>query len=67
MRTLQDKIQPLIIPAILEHEAIAGIGGNKPAGMRGRASSVCRDLESPVSVQKAPQALLQELTNCHKV
>lgn len=67
IRSLEDKIHPLVIPAILEHEAISGIGGNKPAGMRGRSSSVCRDLESPVSVQKAPHTLLQELTNYHKV
>lgn len=67
IRTLEDKIQPLIIPAILEHEAIPGIGKNKPAGMRGRISSVSKELESPVSIQKAPHALLSELTNSHKV
>lgn len=56
-----------MIPAILEHEAIPGVIGNKPAGMRGRASSVCRDMESPVSIKKAPDTLLIELTNSYKV
>lgn len=29
---LQDKLQALIIPAILEHEAISGLTSHKPAG-----------------------------------
>ena len=33
------------MPAILEHEAIAGLTASKPAGLRGRASSNARDLE----------------------
>ena len=32
---MEEKVQPLIVPSILEHEAIAGLSGNKPGGMRG--------------------------------
>lgn len=64
IRSLEEKIQPLIVPAILEHEEIPGISGNKPSGFRGRTAS----LSSPVSsVQKPTTGLLQELTNQHKV
>ena len=32
---MEEKVQPLIVPSILEHEAITGLSGNKPGGMRG--------------------------------
>jgi myosin-5 len=56
----------MIVPAILEHEAISGLSGQKPGGMRGRASSVVREPESPVDVQKALDSLLQELSAFHR-
>ena len=56
----------MIVPAILEHEAISGLSGQKPGGMRGRASSVVREPESPVDVQKALDCLLQELSAFHR-
>jgi myosin-5 len=56
----------MIVPAILEHEAISGLSGQKPGGMRGRASSVVREPESPVDVQKALDTLLQELSAFHR-
>lgn len=62
IRNFAEKVQPLIVPAILEHEEIPGISGHKPSG-RGRSSSVT----SPDPVQKPTTALLQELTNHHKV
>lgn len=65
IKNFEEKIQPLIVPAILEHEEIPGISGNKPSGFRGRTSSLA--LDSPVSNQKPTTALLQELTNHHKV
>ena len=34
-----------LVPALLEHEAIAGLTASKPTGLRGRASSNARDLE----------------------
>lgn len=63
----EEKIQPLIIPAILEHEEIPGISGNKPSGFRGRLSSLNKEIGSPVGAQKPTTALLQELNNHHKV
>lgn len=64
IKNLEEKIQALIVPAILEHEEIPGISGNKPSGFRGRAASVT----SPVSAEVKPTtALLQELTSHHKL
>lgn len=56
----------MIVPAILEHEAISGLSGQKPGGMRGRASSFVRESELPVDAQKALDTLLQELTAFHR-
>ncbi|XP_018563166.1 unconventional myosin-Va isoform X1 [Anoplophora glabripennis] len=67
IKNFEEKVQPLIVPAILEHEEIPGISGNKPSGFRGRTSSLARDLDSPVNNQKPTTALLQELTNHHKI
>ncbi|KRT84142.1 Myosin head, partial [Oryctes borbonicus] len=68
VRNLQEKVQPLIVPAILEHEEIRGVtGGNKPAGFSRRASISARDLGSPIGNQKPTTALLQELTSHHKI
>lgn len=66
IKQFEEKIQPLIVPAILEHEEIPGISGNRPSGFRSRLSSL-KDLGSPGSSQKPTTALLQELTNQHKV
>ncbi|PSN35591.1 Unconventional myosin-Va [Blattella germanica] len=66
IRHLEERVQPMIVPAILEHEAISGLSGQKPGGMRGRASSVVREPESPVDIQKALDTLLQELTAFHR-
>ncbi|XP_049824224.1 unconventional myosin-Va isoform X2 [Aethina tumida] len=63
IKTFEGKIQTLIVPAILEHEEIAGISGNKPSGFRTRQNSTT----SPVGNQKPTTALLQELTNHHKI
>lgn len=66
IKHFEEKIQPLIVPAILEHEEIPGISGNKPSGFRGRLSSL-KDLGSPGSAEKPTTLLLQELGNQHKV
>ncbi|KAK4885795.1 hypothetical protein RN001_002066 [Aquatica leii] len=64
IKFLSEKVQPLIVPAILEHEEIPGITGNKLSGFRGRLSSL-RD-ETP-GQQKPTEALLQELTTYYKM
>ncbi|XP_076051638.1 dilute class unconventional myosin isoform X4 [Oratosquilla oratoria] len=66
IKLMEEKVQPLIVPSVLEHEAIAGLSGNKPGGMRGRAGSVARELESPVEPQKALDLLLKELTHFYR-
>lgn len=35
----------ITVPAVLEHEAIAGLTASKPSGMRGRSSSTAGELE----------------------
>ncbi|XP_066263095.1 unconventional myosin-Va [Euwallacea similis] len=64
-RNLEEKIQPLIVPAILEHEEVPGMSG-KPSGLRSRMGSV----SSPVGGETSPKptaALIQELINHHKI
>ncbi|XP_074661653.1 unconventional myosin-Va-like [Tubulanus polymorphus] len=41
-KLMQQTIQPMIVPSVLEHEAIAGLSGSKPTGMRGRSSSTAQ-------------------------
>ncbi|XP_013411638.1 unconventional myosin-Va-like [Lingula anatina] len=44
-KLLQDNLQPMIVHGLLEHEAIAGLTGSKPTGMRGRSTSNARQLD----------------------
>ncbi|KAF5304697.1 hypothetical protein FQA39_LY09474 [Lamprigera yunnana] len=64
IKFLSEKIQPLIVPAILEHEEVPGVIGNKMSGFRGRINSL-RDVTP--GQQKPIEALLQELTNHFKM
>lgn len=66
VKNIRDKIQSLIVPAILEHEEIPGISGNKPSGSRSRLGS-SSGISSPTGSQKPTTLLLQELTNHHKI
>lgn len=64
---LEDAVQPMVVPAILEHEAIAGLSGQKPSGMRGRAASVSQEARSPGSTEMHElDALLAQLSTAHK-
>nr|CAD7420159.1 unnamed protein product [Timema poppensis] len=67
IRALEERVQPMVVPAILEHEAIPGLPGQKPMGMRGRSTSVVREIESPVDIQKALDVLLHELKGFHRL
>ncbi|XP_043934765.1 unconventional myosin-Va isoform X4 [Protopterus annectens] len=40
VRVLENLLQPMIVPAMLEHETIQGVSGVKPPGLRKRTSSV---------------------------
>lgn len=69
VKQLETRIQPLIQPAILEHEAISGLSSNKPGGMRGRATSVGQDPTSPVGTveqRSGLNTLLEELSYVHR-
>ncbi|XP_072396790.1 unconventional myosin-Va isoform X1 [Diabrotica undecimpunctata] len=66
IKNFEEKIQSLIVPAILEHEEIPGISGNKPSGFRSRIGS-SSSVTSPTGSQKPTAALLQELTNHYKI
>lgn len=67
IKLMEERVQPFIVPAILEHEAIPGISGNKPSGMRGRSSSIARETESPMDPQRALDSLLKEMGAFFKV
>lgn len=58
---LEEKIQPLIVPAILEHEEVAGLS-SRPTNSRRSVGNIA----SPPG-QKPTTALLQELTSHYKV
>ena len=65
IRDLQEKIQTLIVPAILEHEAIAGLS-SRLAG-RNRASSVSSALDNTPNPEKKLDVLLSELSSFHRI
>ncbi|KAL4216467.1 myosin V [Mactra antiquata] len=44
IKLLEATIQPSIVAAVLEHEAIAGLTGSKPSGLRGRTSSRAEEM-----------------------
>ncbi|GFY64185.1 unconventional myosin-Vb [Trichonephila inaurata madagascariensis] len=67
IKLMEERVQPFIVPAILEHEAIPGISGNKPSGMRGRSSSIAREVDSPIDPQAALDSLIRELGAFFKV
>ncbi|CAG9853568.1 unnamed protein product [Phyllotreta striolata] len=66
IKNFQEKIQPLIVPAILEHEEIQGMIGGKPSGFRNRLGS-SSSVSSPTGSHKPTTILLQELTNHYKM
>ncbi|XP_030764817.1 unconventional myosin-Va isoform X2 [Sitophilus oryzae] len=65
IKNFEEKIQPLIVPAILEHEEVPGMSG-KPSGLRSRVGSISSPVGSAAN-QKPTTALIQELTNHHKI
>ncbi|XP_049806758.1 unconventional myosin-Vb-like [Schistocerca nitens] len=64
---IQEKIQPLVVPAILEREEISGLTSQIASGKRGRAVLSSRDSEPFLGVQKSLDALLQELNYIYKI
>lgn len=69
IKFMEERVQQLIVTAVLEHEAISGLSSHKqPVGQSGRArSGSTRDTTSPVDPQEAIAHLLRELTIFHQV
>nr|KAI8752401.1 unconventional myosin-Va-like [Biomphalaria glabrata] len=67
MKLMEELIQPNIVPAILEHEAIAGLTASKPSGLRGRSSSNARELEDGKDSQHALDALMRTLNSYMRI
>ncbi|XP_065350238.1 unconventional myosin-Va isoform X2 [Cloeon dipterum] len=65
MKHLESRVQPLVQPGILEHEAITGLSANRPAGMRNRSEPL-----SPVGAASDGRlglnSLLDELSFVHR-
>ncbi|CAL1542577.1 unnamed protein product [Lymnaea stagnalis] len=67
MKLMEELIQPSIVPAILEHEAIAGLTASKPSGLRGRSSSNARETEDGKDSQHALDALMRTLNSYMRI
>jgi myosin-5 len=68
-KVMEEEVQPGLVVALLEHEGIGGLSGDKPRPMRGRAGSTGTDLDTPshLDPKEALDALLQQLTKFHLV
>lgn len=50
------------VPAMLEHEAIAGLTASKPAGLRGRSTSTSHELEDDKDALHALDKLMRTVS-----
>ncbi|KAL1476342.1 hypothetical protein MTO96_036574, partial [Rhipicephalus appendiculatus] len=57
---MEEKVQRLMVAAVLAHGLIVAFSGTKPCKMRSRAFSLARDLGYPVDPQHALKVLLIE-------
>ncbi|KAK2149285.1 hypothetical protein LSH36_457g02032 [Paralvinella palmiformis] len=64
IKLMESKIHPVIVGAVLEHEAITGLSASKPSGLRGRQMSQSDDKTKGVM---ALDSLLKALTNFLRV
>ncbi|XP_025081332.1 unconventional myosin-Va-like isoform X4 [Pomacea canaliculata] len=67
IKFMQELLQPSIVPAILEHEAIAGLTASKPSGLRGRSSSNARDLDDGKEDAHSLDALMRTLNSYMRI
>ncbi|KAK3767729.1 hypothetical protein RRG08_052875 [Elysia crispata] len=67
MKLMEELIQNSIVPAILEHEAIAGLTASKPSGLRGRASSNAKEMEDGKDSQISLDALMRVLNSYMRI
>ncbi|XP_055517073.1 unconventional myosin-Vc-like isoform X3 [Leucoraja erinacea] len=57
IKVMEDNLQPLIVPGMLEHESLQGISSMKPTGLRKRSSSFLDESE-----QYTISSILQQLS-----
>lgn len=69
IKYMEEKVQPFVVAAVLEHEAISGLSSHKqPGGQSGRArAGSARDATSPIDPREAVNLLLRELTMFHQI
>ncbi|XP_071098869.1 unconventional myosin-Va-like isoform X3 [Haliotis cracherodii] len=67
IKVMQEMIQPNIVPAVLEHEAIAGLTASKPSGLRGRSSSTARDPDEDDSKMYSLDSLMRSLNSFMRI
>ena len=63
-KVMEEELQPGLVVALLEHEGIGGLSGDKPRPMRGRAGSQDNNLDTPTHLdpKEALDGLLAQLT-----
>ncbi|XP_076436047.1 unconventional myosin-Va-like isoform X2 [Babylonia areolata] len=66
-KLMQELLQPSIVPAVLEHEAIAGLTASKPAGLRGRSSSNAREMDDEKDSTHSLDALMRTLNSYMRI
>ncbi|XP_051896382.1 unconventional myosin-Vc isoform X1 [Pristis pectinata] len=57
IQVMEDDLQPMIVPGMLEHESLQGISSMKPTGLRKRSSSFLDEVE-----QYTISSILQQLS-----
>jgi len=69
-KVMEEELQPFLVLALLEHEGIGGLSGDRPRTMRGRAGSQGNDLDgggAHLEPREALDSLLTMLTRFHLV
>lgn len=67
IQILEEKIQPYVVPAILENEAITGLSGRTSGGGGRRTRMSMSDAEVKPGMQQALDSMIAELSNFHRI
>lgn len=62
---MEEKIQPYVVPAILENEAITGLSGRSTGG-GGRRGRTMSDADVKPGIQQALDGMIKELSGFHR-
>ncbi|XP_078577046.1 unconventional myosin-Va-like isoform X5 [Branchiostoma floridae x Branchiostoma japonicum] len=64
IKIMESKLQPMIVPGMLEHEAIPGVsGGARPSGMRQRTQSISDEMGGRYTLN----SILKQLSVFHSI